>query len=142
MSPRVRPNNYGFRGKMCRRHDTAIFTTLYLILLTPWFHKPFKLIYLNQSSWPKTMYAEHWRRLAWATFLGNFPNTFSITIQYATAFPVKNKFWPVILTFCFDLVPPFYFLKWNHFFSTFPPVLCESRHYFRYLIPRELCTNL
>ena len=34
LSPRVRPNNYGFRGKMCRGHDTAIFTMLYLILLT------------------------------------------------------------------------------------------------------------
>ena len=34
LSPRVRPNNYGFRGKMCGGHDTAIFTMLYLILLT------------------------------------------------------------------------------------------------------------
>ena len=73
MSPRVRPNNYGFRGKMCRGHDTAIFTMLYLILLTLWFHKTFKLIFLNQSSWSKTMYAEHWRKLGWATFLGNVP---------------------------------------------------------------------
>ena len=57
----------------CVGHDTAIFTMLYLILLTLWFHKTFKLIFLNQSSWPKTMYAEHWRKLAWATPLGNFP---------------------------------------------------------------------
>ena len=40
-----------------------------LILLTLWFHE----IFLKPSSWPKTMYAEHWRKLAWATFLGNFP---------------------------------------------------------------------
>ena len=88
LSLRVRPNNYGFQGKMCRGHDTAIFTMLYLILLTLWFHKTFKLIFLNQSSWPKTMY-------------GIFSYTFGITIQYATVFPIKNKFWTVILTVFF-----------------------------------------
>ena len=55
-------------------HDTAIFTMVYLILLILWFHKIFKLIVLSQSSWPKTMYAEYLeKKLAWATFLGNFP---------------------------------------------------------------------
>ena len=54
-------------------HDTATFTMLYLILLTLWLHKIFKLIFLKHSFWPKTMYAENWRKLAWATFLGNFP---------------------------------------------------------------------
>ena len=133
------------------RHGTAIFTMLYLILFTLWFHKLFKLIFLRQSSWPKTMYAEHWRKLAWATFLGNFPILLvqhiygalmnSCLLEYATVFPIKNKFQPVILTFYFDLVPPFYFLKWNRFFSTFIPVLCESRHYFNYLLSREVCTK-
>ena len=52
-------------------------------------------------------------------FLGKFSYTFSITIQYATVVPIKNKFWPVILTFYFDLVPPFYFLIWNRFFQPF-----------------------
>ena len=70
-------------------------------------------------------------------FLGKFSYTFSITIQYATVFPIKTMFWPITLTFYFDLVPPFYFLKWNRFFSTFTPVLCESRHYFKYLLPRK-----
>ena len=111
LSPRVRPNNYGFRGKMCRGHDTAIFAMLYLILLTLWFHKT-KLNFLNQSSRPKTMYAEH-GQTSMSNFLGKFSCTFSTTIQYATVFPIKNKFWPVILTFYVDLVPPFYFLKWN-----------------------------
>ena len=46
------------------------------------------------------------------------------------------------MAFYFDLAPPFYFLKWNRFFSTFPPVLSESRHYFNYLLSREVCTNL
>ena len=40
-----------------------------LILLTLWFHEIFKLIFLKPSSWPKTMYAEHWRKLAWEIFL-------------------------------------------------------------------------
>ena len=75
-------------------------------------------------------------------FLGKFSYTFSTTIQYATVFPIKNKFWPVILTFYFDLVPPFYFLKWNHFFSTFTLVLSESHYYFDYQLSREVSTNL
>ena len=41
-----------------------------------------------------------------------------------------------------DLVPPFYFVKWNRFFSTIIPVLSESRHYFSYLLSREVFTNL
>ena len=49
-----------------RGHDTAIFTLLYLILLTLGCHEIIKLIFLKPSSWPKTMYAEHWRKLAWA----------------------------------------------------------------------------
>ena len=69
-------------GKCVGEHDAAIFTMLYLILLTLWFHKTIKLIFLKQSSWPKTMYAEQWRKLAWATFSFNF-------------FPIKNKFWTV-----------------------------------------------
>ena len=83
-------------------HDTAIFTMLYLILLTLWFHKPFKLIFRRQPFWPKTMYAEHWRKLAWATFLGNFPILLvqhicgtlinSCLLEYATVSPIKKKF--------------------------------------------------
>ena len=46
------------------------------------------------------------------------------------------------MTFYFDLVPPFYFLKWNRVFSTFIPVLHESRNYFNLLLSREVCTNL
>ena len=69
MSPMARPRNYGFRRKMCRGHDAVTFTMLYLILLILSFNKAFKLIFLNQSSWPKIIYAEHWRKLAWATFL-------------------------------------------------------------------------
>ena len=68
MSPRVRPNNYGFQGKLCGGHDTAIFTMLYLILLTLWFHKISKLIFLKHTSWPKTMHAEHWRKPACIAF--------------------------------------------------------------------------
>ena len=143
MSPRVRPNNYGFWGKMCRGHGTAIFAMLlYLIFLTLWFHKTFKLIFLNKSSWPETMYAEHWRKTSMSNFLGKFSEAFSKTSQHATSFPIKNKFWPVILMFYFALVSTFCFLKSNRFFSIFIPVLYESRHYFNYLLSREVCTNL
>ena len=56
-----------------REHDTALFTMLYLIPFTLWFHKVFRLIFPKSSSWPKAMYVEHWRKLAWATVLENFP---------------------------------------------------------------------
>ena len=118
---------------------------LYVILHTLWFHKSFKLIFPKSSSSYKTMYTEHWRKLAWATFLGNFPILLvqwfcgalmnSCLLGYVTVFPA-------ILAFYFDLVPPFHFLKWNRFFSTVLPVLNKSRHYFNYLLSREVCTNL
>ena len=57
----------------CLGNDTTIFTKLYLILLTLWFHKLFKLAFSKPSPWPKTMYDEHWSKLARPTFLGNFP---------------------------------------------------------------------
>ena len=82
------------------------------------------------------------------SFLEKFSYTFSTAnansflLEYATVFPMKNKFQLVILTFYFDLVLSFYFLKLNRFSPTFIPVLNESRHYFNYLLPREVCTNL
>ena len=127
---------------------------LYLILLPLWFHKVFNIIFPRLSSWPKTMYAEHWRKLPWTTFLGNFPVLLiqqfcgilinSCLLEYAIVFPIKNKFWFFFFFFAFysDLVPPFYFVKWNRFFSTIIPVLSESRHYSNYLLSREVCTNL
>ena len=57
---------------MCGGHDTAIFTMIYLNLLTLWFHKIFQLIFLKQSSWPKTLY------------LGKFSYTFSVTVPWST----------------------------------------------------------
>ena len=127
--------NCGLRGKMFGAWYCH--TLLYLILLTLCFHEMFKLIFLKLSSWPKTMYAEHWRKM------GNFPillvQSFrgalvnSCIFEYVTVLPIKNKFSSVILTFYFELVPPFYFLKWNRFFSTFMPVRSESCHYFNYL---------
>ena len=48
------------------------------------------------------IFVEHWRKLAWATFLGNFPILLvqqfcealmnSYLLEYATVFPIKNKF--------------------------------------------------
>ena len=134
------------------RHDTAIFTMVYLILLILWFHKIFKLIFLRQSSWPKKMDAEYLeKKTSMDNFLEKFSYTFSTTYLWSNYEQLlnwicycvsKNKFQPVILSFYFDLVLPFYFLKRNRFFSTFRPVPCESRQYFSYLLLREVCTNL
>ena len=85
-----------------RGHDTGIFTLLYLILLTLWLHEIFKLIFLKPSSWPKTMYAEHWRKLAWALpweifVYSQYNNSVELLVnscllEYATVFLIKNKF--------------------------------------------------
>ena len=90
-------------GGGVRGHDTAIFAMLYLkVLLAVWFHKIFKLILLKQPSWPKTVYAEHWRKLAWPIFFGSFLILLvqqfcgalmnNCLLEYATVFPIKNKF--------------------------------------------------
>ena len=92
-------------------HDAAIFTMIYLILLILWFHEIFRLVFPKSLSCPKTMYAEHWRKLAWATPLGNFPTLLvrqfcgalmnSCLLEYASVFPIKNSlnrlFWLFIL---------------------------------------------
>ena len=77
-------------------HDAAIPILIYLILLTLWLREIFSLIFPESSSWRKTMYAEHWRKM------GNFPillaQSFSgalvssCLLEYATVFPIKNKF--------------------------------------------------
>ena len=103
MSPSVKPNNYGFQRKMFVGYDTAIFTVFYLkVLPTVWFHKTFKLIFLKQLSWPKAMYAEHWRKLAWTIFFENFLVLLvqqfcgalmnSFLLKYTTVFTIKSKF--------------------------------------------------
>ena len=83
--------------------------------------------------------------------MGNFLGKFSYTFSTAILWNLYEQLltWicycllsMVVLAFYFDLVQPFYFLKWNRFFSTFIPVLRESRHYFNYLLSREVCTNL
>ena len=88
---------------MCRGHDTAIFAMLYLILLTLWFHKTFKVNLLNQSSWLKTMYAEQWRKLAWANFLLNFPKLlvqqFNILLCFQSKVSFDRLFWLFILIY-------------------------------------------
>ena len=83
--------------------------------------------------------------------MGNFLGKFSYTLSTAILWNLYEQLltWicycllsMVVLAFYFDLVQPFYFLKWNRFFSTFIPVLSESHHYFNYLLSREVRTNL
>ena len=106
------------------------------------------------------MYAKHWTKLAWTTFLENSAIFLvqqlygalmnSWLLEYATVSSIKNKFQPIFLTFDFDLSPPppppphtpNLLSKQIRFFSAFIPVLSESRHYFNYLLPLEVCTNL
>ena len=91
---------------------------LYLkVFLTVWFYKIFNLIFLKRLSCPRTMCNEHWRKLTWGTFLGNFlillvqqfcgAVTNSCLLEYATVFPIKNKF--------LHLIGYFEFLFWFSF---------------------------
>ena len=73
-----------------------------LIRLILWVHEIFKLIFLKPSSWPKTMYAEHWRKLAWVLpweifVYSQYNNSVellvnSCVLEYAAVFLIKNKF--------------------------------------------------
>ena len=80
-------------------------------------------------------------------FLGNFSYIFSTDILWNLyeelltwiCYFVSNQ--KYVLTGYFGLVPPFNFLKWNHFFSTIIPALRESRHYLNYILSREVHTN-
>ena len=132
LSLRVRPDNYGFQGKMCGGHDTAIFTMLYLkVLFTVWFQNIFKLIFLKQQSWPKTVYAKHWRKLALTTFLGSFlilivqqfcvALTNSCLLEHATVFPIKNKFphWTGYFEFLFWISSAILLSKMKSLFLNF-----------------------
>ena len=72
------------------------------------------VIFLKQPSWSKTMYTEHWRKLARTTFLGHFVILFvqvcgsilnSCLHECATVFPIKSMFSQNIwLTDCFDFL--------------------------------------
>ena len=125
-------------------HDTAIFTLLYLILLTLRCHEIFKLIFLKPSSWPKTMYAEHWRKLAWATFQGNFLIPLvqhfcgalmkSCLLEYATVFPIKKKFSHITgyFDFLFWFRPGILLSKTKSFFLIIYSSPQWAPHYFNY----------
>ena len=116
------------------------------LLLIPYsilFHKIFKLIFHKQSSCPKKYVLNTDENLL-NTFLGNFlvllqqqfcRTRVSSCFKWAiNLFSRSNKFFTqhlinlVVLTFYFSYVPPFYFLKWNRHFSSFPQVL-TSRIY-------------
>ena len=116
---------------------------LFLIPYPIWFHKIFRLIFHKQSSCPKKYVLNTDENLL-NTFLGNFlvlleqlfcrtlvsscfkgaVNLFSRSSKVFTQHLVNL----VVLTFYFNYVPPFYFLKWNRHFSSFLKVL-TSRIY-------------
>ena len=120
---------------------------LYLILLTLWFHKIFKLIFLKHTSWPKTIHAEHWRKPACIAFQGN--SAILLAQQFCGAvlnmllcFQSKTSFNQLILTFYFDLVPSFYFQKWNRFILNFYASPQWVMSLLNYLLPWKVCANL
>ena len=67
-----------------------------MILFTLWFPETFTLIFPKSLSWPKTMCAEHWRKmgnvpiLLAQSFSGALVN--NCLFLYAAVFPIKNKF--------------------------------------------------
>ena len=122
---------------------------LYLPCFT-WFFLLYVFIKLL-SQFSLTSHSGLWRKLACATFKWHFPKLlvqqFNMLLCFQSKIKFVRLFWLFMLIYFYFLLLlllllPFYFLKWNHFFSTFIPVFCESHHYFSYLLPREVCTNL
>ena len=114
------------------------------VLLTVWFYKFFKLSFLKQLSWPKTMYAEHWRKLAWATFQGNFLIPLvqhfcgalmnSCLLEHAPVFPIKKKFSHITgyFDFLFWFRPGILLSKTKSFFLIIYSSPQWAPHYFNY----------
>ena len=81
-----------------------------LILLTLWFHE----IFLKPSSWSKTMYAEHWRKLAWAP-----PWEIFLYFQYNNS---VEHLWTVAylnMLLCFQSKISFNWLFWLFILTSF-----------------------
>ena len=75
--PKEISNNHDFQEKMYGGHDAAM---PYLkVLLIVWFRKTFKLIFLKQPFWPKTIYPEL-KRTSMGAFPGKSFYTFITTI--------------------------------------------------------------
>ena len=98
-----------------------------------WFHEILKLIFQMQPSCLWNICTEHWKnyltwQLSWKFFI---PEEQRFCRAYVKSFVYwaihlflrQNKVFTlylvdlVVLNFYFDLVPPFYFLKWNRYFS-------------------------
>ena len=90
-----------------RGHDTAIFTLLYLILLTLRCPEIFKLIFLKPSSWPKTMHAEDWRKLAWA-----LPWEIFLCFKYNNSVEYLRTVAYLNMLLCFESIISFNRLFW------------------------------
>ena len=98
--------------------------------------KRFKLIFLNQSPWLKTMYAEHWRQLAWATFLENFSILFAQQFNTLLCFQSKISF-----NRLFGFSSAVLLSKMKSLFLNFYTNSLWTRYYFKYLLPLEVCAN-
>ena len=99
-----------------------------------WLHKILKFIFQKQQSRRRIIYTEHWRKLsnltAFSEIFLSLKNNDSAEqiksfVNFAVhLFPRQNKVFTmylvdlVVLNFYFDFALPFYFLKWNHYFTT------------------------
>ena len=119
-----------FWGNMLLSHWPC-FTWTFLII---WSHKILKLIFQKQPSCPRKICTEHWRKLSNLTafleiFLCLKKNDVwkVLLIVISFIFKVSKVFTLhlvdlVVLNLYFNLVPPFYFLKWSRYFSA-----CEQK---------------
>ena len=81
-----------------------------LILLTLWFHE----IFLKPSSWSKTMYAEHWRKLAWAP-----PWEIFLNFQYNNSVEHMRAVAHLNILLCFQSKISFNWLFWLFILTSF-----------------------
>ena len=66
----------------------------------------------------------------------------SCLLEYATVFPIKNKFYLVTLGFYFDLVPPVYFENEIAFSQPLYQFLMSHGTTLTTYPSQEVCTNL
>ena len=109
--PRLRPNNFMASKEKCVGDMILPYLSCFTLKL---FSLYGYVIFLKQPSWSKTMYTEHWRKLARTTFLGHFVILFvqvcgsilnSCLHECGTVFPIKSMFSQNIwLTDCFDFL--------------------------------------
>ena len=146
LSARQRSNNYlelskeNLLGNMMLSHWIWCFTWKLFFMI--WFHKILKLIFHKQPL-SLNICTKYWRKPPLFTAFLEISYTFRTTILsnmcknfvncaihsfpfYFNASGRSNLVDLVVLNFYFDIVRPFYFLKWNRCFQ--PVKVCQIYH--------------